>query len=187
MEERVLRIATSSCVPAHIRRLEYFSEHVRSQQHKRAVGFYPSSKKETLMLQLTSLLKTLAVSIAVLVTTAGFAATSENQPAKPSHEVIKTYLRADLSLKSVLSPEFAALASTDTAAATLRTCRCSCGFRCTTDADCGPGGRCTAGITCCASTPGTSSTGTLQGQGKEASSSNAHPESEPLNVNCRQE
>ncbi|HEX9943878.1 MAG TPA: hypothetical protein VGG03_17840 [Thermoanaerobaculia bacterium] len=30
-----------------------------------------------------------------------------------------------------------------------RTCRCSCGYPCKTDADCGPGGRCTAGITCC--------------------------------------
>ncbi len=31
----------------------------------------------------------------------------------------------------------------------LRTCRCSCGQPCKTDADCGSGGRCTAGITCC--------------------------------------
>jgi hypothetical protein len=30
-----------------------------------------------------------------------------------------------------------------------RTCRCSCGQPCQTDADCGVGGRCTAGITCC--------------------------------------
>ena len=30
-----------------------------------------------------------------------------------------------------------------------RTCRCSCGAPCKTDADCGPGGRCGAGITCC--------------------------------------
>ena len=30
-----------------------------------------------------------------------------------------------------------------------RTCRCSCGFPCTTNADCGPGGLCSAGITCC--------------------------------------
>jgi hypothetical protein len=30
-----------------------------------------------------------------------------------------------------------------------RTCRCSCGFPCKTDADCGPGGMCRAGITCC--------------------------------------
>jgi hypothetical protein len=30
-----------------------------------------------------------------------------------------------------------------------RTCRCSCGFPCKTDADCGPGGLCRAGITCC--------------------------------------
>lgn len=30
-----------------------------------------------------------------------------------------------------------------------RTCRCSCGAPCKTDADCGIGGRCSAGITCC--------------------------------------
>lgn len=31
----------------------------------------------------------------------------------------------------------------------LRTCVCSCGFPCETDADCGPGGNCGPGITCC--------------------------------------
>ena len=32
-----------------------------------------------------------------------------------------------------------------------RTCRCSCGAApCETDADCGPGGRCSYAITCCA-------------------------------------
>ncbi|HEX9940611.1 MAG TPA: hypothetical protein VGG03_01230 [Thermoanaerobaculia bacterium] len=31
----------------------------------------------------------------------------------------------------------------------LRTCVCSCGYPCTTDADCGPGGTCGPGITCC--------------------------------------
>jgi len=30
-----------------------------------------------------------------------------------------------------------------------RTCRCSCGFPCKTDADCGPGGVCAGGISCC--------------------------------------
>lgn len=30
-----------------------------------------------------------------------------------------------------------------------RTCRCSCGFPCQTNADCGPGGICSPGITCC--------------------------------------
>jgi hypothetical protein len=40
-------------------------------------------------------------------------------------------------------PEFMA------SAAGFRTCRCSCGAPCKTDADCGPGGICGAGITCC--------------------------------------
>ena len=35
-----------------------------------------------------------------------------------------------------------------------KTCVCSCGFPCKSDADCGPGGRCRAGITCCASAAG---------------------------------
>lgn len=30
-----------------------------------------------------------------------------------------------------------------------RTCRCSCGYPCQTNADCGPGGICSAGVTCC--------------------------------------
>jgi hypothetical protein len=30
-----------------------------------------------------------------------------------------------------------------------RTCRCSCGYPCKTDADCGPGGICAGGISCC--------------------------------------
>lgn len=30
-----------------------------------------------------------------------------------------------------------------------RTCRCSCGYPCKKDADCGPGGICTGGISCC--------------------------------------
>lgn len=32
-----------------------------------------------------------------------------------------------------------------------KTCRCSCGYPCQTNEDCGPGGICGAGITCCAS------------------------------------
>jgi len=31
----------------------------------------------------------------------------------------------------------------------LRTCRCSCGQPCKTNADCGPGGVCSPGVTCC--------------------------------------
>jgi len=30
-----------------------------------------------------------------------------------------------------------------------KTCKCSCGYPCKTDADCGPGGICATGITCC--------------------------------------
>ncbi len=40
-------------------------------------------------------------------------------------------------------------AAKDQLAAGGRTCRCSCGYPCKTNADCGPGGVCTAGISCC--------------------------------------
>ena len=30
-----------------------------------------------------------------------------------------------------------------------RTCRCSCGVPCKKDSDCGPGGICSGGVTCC--------------------------------------
>lgn len=30
-----------------------------------------------------------------------------------------------------------------------RTCRCSCGQPCKKDSDCGPGGICSGGVTCC--------------------------------------
>lgn len=34
-----------------------------------------------------------------------------------------------------------------------RTCRCSCGYPCETNEDCGAGGTCTSGITCCEADP----------------------------------
>jgi hypothetical protein len=67
-------------------------------------------------------------------------------PAGSSTVAIQTYLQPDLSLKSV----FVADSFTGKPAALLgRTCRCSCGFPCKTDADCGPGGVCSGGISCC--------------------------------------
>lgn len=41
---------------------------------------------------------------------------------------------------SNLEPEFMAAG---------RYCRCGCGVRCSTDADCGPGGSCVGFVTCC--------------------------------------
>jgi hypothetical protein len=71
-------------------------------------------------------------------------------PASSSAVAIQTYLQPDLSLKSVLATGSLQLAGGPPHI--LRTCACSCGFPCTTDADCG-GGACTAGITCCARDP----------------------------------
>lgn len=61
-----------------------------------------------------------------------------------------------VSFEQLLAPEVST-ASVDTlfdeldAAIPLvrRTCKCSCGQPCQTDADCGLGGVCRAGITCC--------------------------------------
>jgi hypothetical protein len=138
------------------------------------------------MLQIKSMLKTLVLSTAILATAVAFSATTSQSPAKPSHEAIKTYLRADLSLKSVLSSDFAAPAQGKLEAATLRTCRCSCGFRCTTNADCGPGGVCAPGITCCASVPRSGETNALF-QKNQPNSSSTNPNPEVSNVNCQQE
>jgi hypothetical protein len=66
-------------------------------------------------------------------------------PASSSSIAIQTYLQPDLSLKSA----FVADSFTGKSAALAgRTCRCSCGFPCKTDADCG-GGICSGGISCC--------------------------------------
>src|ERR1051325_6625286 len=78
-----------------------------------------------------------------------------NEGTTSSTAEIKAFLNTDLSLKSVFVPDLPVSAhSAEVAHASLRTCRCSCGFRCTTNADCGPGGVCQAGITCCATSYG---------------------------------
>jgi hypothetical protein len=61
-----------------------------------------------------------------------------------SSPAIRTTLRADLTLKSTLSSgQFSATAFHQ------KTCRCSCGFPCNQDDDCGPGGSCEQFISCC--------------------------------------
>lgn len=65
---------------------------------------------------------------------------------------IHTYLTPDLSLKTV----FTATVLQETAGTVTKTCRCSCGVPCQTDADCG-GNVCGVGITCCARGPETKS------------------------------
>src|SRR5437763_13009731 len=91
-----------------------------------------------------SLVKAVVLSLILLITTGAATTTSPNASAKNSSVVIKTYLRADLSLKSVFSPNFLPTANTRSAVGfIIKTCRCTCGEQqCFTDADCGPGGVC---------------------------------------------
>jgi len=59
-------------------------------------------------------------------------------------------LTAALSAKAEICPATADQNATPEFMAAGRTCRCSCGFPCKTDADCGGGvGSCRAGVTCC--------------------------------------
>ncbi|MGC2744990.1 MAG: hypothetical protein WA672_17570 [Candidatus Angelobacter sp.] len=104
--------------------------------------------------------KLFLVFVLLLAATAAFAATSDsNSSSATVTPAIRTYLMPDLSLKSVISPELLgqhALAASqpDTVAGgPKRTgfCRCSCGFQCTSSADCG-GSSCDPFITCCART-----------------------------------
>ena len=101
--------------------------------------------------------KTLLV-LLLLMTAAAFAAPASSDGTQASAAEIKTSLRADLTLKHVvLMPEIAQPAAGPTVTATaLKTCRCSCGQPCTTNADCG-GNVCGVGITCCNRTPGANS------------------------------
>jgi hypothetical protein len=60
-------------------------------------------------------------------------------------------LAAALSAKEQVCPSHAPDSATPQLMArpSIRTCGCSCGFPCTSDADCGPDGVCAPGITCC--------------------------------------
>jgi len=102
--------------------------------------------------------KLFLVLVLLLAATAAFAATSDsNSSSATATPAIRTYLMPDLSFKSVfpdLLPQSEALAPRDTlAGGPKRTgfCRCSCGFQCTSSADCG-GSSCDPFITCCART-----------------------------------
>jgi hypothetical protein len=102
--------------------------------------------------------KKLFVVVLLMASVAAVAANTDanSLPATASPD-IKTYLMPDLSFKSVFSldllqPSQALAAQPETAAAARPRrgfCRCSCGFQCTTSADCG-GSSCDPFITCCA-------------------------------------
>ena len=101
--------------------------------------------------------KMFLVFVLLLAATAAVAATSDSNSSNATvTPAIRTYLMPDLSLKSVISPDLLPQAATaapkpDTlAGGPKRTgfCRCSCGFQCTSSADCG-GSSCDPFITCC--------------------------------------
>ena len=112
----------------------------------------------------------------VLVSVAFAAPASNDQPATASANPIRTSLESDLTLKSSLSPEFLPQVATG-----LRTCRCSCGYPCKTSADCGPGGVCAPGITCCNRSPEDPANRSLHGASLR-SRTGAAPE---VNIKCK--
>jgi hypothetical protein len=122
---------------------------------------------------------TLVLVVAFVAANAIAATASHDEPA------MKTFMQPNLSLKTVLSPD---LAQPDVVvgpqAFSLRTCRCSCGFRCETNADCGPGGVCAPGITCCATNHGNDATAKVF-RGRESLSSRQTPSLIPVSVNCK--
>lgn len=126
-------------------------------------------------------LKSLLLFSVLLIAVAALAAPAANdQSTLNSVNALRTYLQPDLTLKSVLSSEFVPQAQ-GPKVAFLRTCRCSCGFPCKTNADCGPGGLCTNGITCCNQGPKGQPAAWLQAAALSSRNS-AAPE---LNSNCK--
>ena len=136
------------------------------------------------MLKVKSLLVTAMLLMAVF-TAVAVAAPAAKDDVKASQTTIKTYLRSDLSFKSVLSPELFQPAGVKPAATAFvgRTCRCSCGQPCKTDADCG-GGVCAPGITCC-NRSSSKDTLSVIFQQKDALSSSKHPSPVAVAVNCQ--
>jgi hypothetical protein len=97
--------------------------------------------------------KFLVVLVVLLAVVAAAAATTDSNQATTGVPAIQTYLMPDLSLKSVISPALLphAVPQAEAIAGNPRHgyCRCSCGYPCTTSADCG-GASCDPFITCCA-------------------------------------
>ncbi len=97
------------------------------------------------------LLRTLLLSCILLGTVVAVAAPATNA-STGSAVAVHTYLQPDLSLKSVLVSDSFQIAGKAATGTSIRTCRCSCGQPCTSNADCG-GNVCGVGITCCGRNP----------------------------------
>jgi len=96
--------------------------------------------------------KILAGLVVLLAAVAAVAATTDTSQSSTGVPAIRTYLMPDLSLKSVVSPALVPQTAPQidsTAGKRSGFCRCSCGFPCTSSADCG-GASCDPFITCCA-------------------------------------
>jgi len=138
-------------------------------------------------MKITYLARAVVLLLIVLMTTIVATSTSPNASEKSSPAVIKTYLRADLSLKTVFSPDFLPATKTRTAAAAaIRTCSCSCGQQtCTGDEDC-DGGTCNFFISCnCSNSPRKDALSGYFAQ-KETLSSHKNPAHVNVAVNCKQ-
>jgi hypothetical protein len=135
----------------------------------------------------------LVVCVLSLVTVLAASSSPPNAQASSNSAAIRSYLLPDLSLKSVISPD---LASQFSKAATghISTvaagppkkgfCRCSCGYPCSTDADCG-GVSCDPFITCCDKNPRDKDMGWFFQGVNNSSHKTALPEAVAKKANCR--
>lgn len=122
----------------------------------------------------------------LLMTVAAFAAPASSDGTQASPAQIQTSLRADLTLKHVvIVPELNQTArGPSETVAVFKTCRCSCGQPCKTDADCG-GAICSGGISCCNRTPGSKNAVNGAPQ-KEVLSSQKNPSIAAGTIDCKQ-
>src|SRR5437899_10599397 len=130
------------------------------------------------------MLKKLLLVALLLGSVAVVAAPTDSSPHSiTSAPAIKSYLMPDLSFKSVFSldllqPSETLAAQPDTVAAPRPRrgfCRCSCGFQCTSSADCG-GASCDPFITCCARKTQTPEAGWFTRSFETSSHKTAQPE-----------
>lgn len=134
--------------------------------------------------------KTLLVICVLLLTALASASTAADNNQSSSPQAVRTYMLPDLTLQSVITFDVAADLASAAQAEQPGTpprkrgfCRCSCGFPCATDKDCG-GASCDAFITCCARGPEGSSKDWFTSPLAQSSRKYAVP-AVLLKVNCK--
>ncbi len=135
----------------------------------------PGRRRETIMFRSKVMLATLLGACVLFVSVAVAASASDHQP-EGTGTAIRTTLQPDLTFKSTLSPEFF-----PATAFHQKTCRCSCGYPCNQDDDCGPGGSCDQFISCCDRSP--TSQSVLQAAGR--STHNGEVTVAVMSVKCK--